>query len=111
MTVIEKLNDINEVLKELYEFVQSDEQTKTDFHEYLATMGALNATPSQMEKLFIPYVFERNLGEPAKSVIQIFNDNGTLQNKDVAKSLLNAQMELSKVHVKCKKIRQRTIVF
>ena len=82
MTVIEKLNDINDVLKELFEFVQSDELTKTDFHEYLATMGALNATPSQMEKLFIPYVFERNLGEPAKSVIEIFNGSKNLKNKE-----------------------------
>ena len=70
MTVIEKLNDINNVIKELFEFVQTDDATKTDFQEYLSTMGALNASPNQMEKLFIPYVFERNLGEPdRKSVV------------------------------------------
>lgn len=97
MTVIEKLNDINDVIKELFEFVQTNEQTKTDFHEYLATMSALNATPAQMEKLFIPYVFERNLGEPAKSVIQIFNDSGSAKNKEVAKSLLNAQYSIFRV--------------
>lgn len=97
MTVIEKLNDINDVIKDLFEFVQSNEQTKTDFHEYLATMSALNATPSQMEKLFIPYVFERNLGEPAKSVIQIFNENGNPKNKEVAKSLLTAQYSIFRV--------------
>lgn len=97
MTVIEKLNDINDVIKELFEFVQTNEQTKTDFHEYLATMSALNATPSQMEKLFIPYVFERNLGEPAKSVIQIFNDNGNPKNKEVANSLLTAQYSIFRV--------------
>lgn len=97
MTVIEKLNDINDVIKELFEFVQTNEQTKTDFHEYLATMSALNATPSQMEKLFIPYVFERNLGEPAKSVIQIFNENGNPKNKEVANSLLTAQYSIFRV--------------
>lgn len=97
MTVIEKLNDINDVIKELFEFVQSNEQTKTDFHEYLSTMSALNATPSQMEKLFIPYVFERNLGEPAKSVMQIFNENGNPKNKEVAKSLLTAQYSIFRV--------------
>ena len=57
MTVIEKLNDINGVIKELFEFVQDAKETKEDFREYLSTMGALNATPNQMEKLFIPYVF------------------------------------------------------
>ena len=66
MTVIEKLNDINSVIKELFEFVQTDDATKTDFQEYLSTMGALNASPNQMEKLFIPYVFESNHGEQPK---------------------------------------------
>lgn len=97
MTVIEKLNDINEVIKELFEFVQTDEQTKSDFHEYLSTMSALNATPSQMEKLFIPYVFERNLGEDAKSIIEIFNNSKGLKNKKVAKSLLTAQYSIFRI--------------
>ena len=72
MTVIEKLNDINGVIKELFEFVRESEETKSDFNEYLATIGAMKATPAQMEKLFIPYVFERNLGEPPKTVIEIY---------------------------------------
>ena len=71
--VIDKLNEINGVIKELFEFVREDDSTKDDFNEYLSTMGALNASPAQMEKLFIPYVFERNLGEPAKSVVEIFS--------------------------------------
>ena len=54
MTVIEKLNDINAVVKELFEFVLNDETTKEDFGEYLSTMGAMNASPAQMEKLFVP---------------------------------------------------------
>lgn len=97
MTVIEKLNDINDVIKELFEFVQTSEETSKDFYEYLATMSALNASPSQMEKLFIPYVFERNLGEPSKSVIELFNENNGLKNKDVAKSLLSAQYSIFRV--------------
>ena len=97
MTVIEKLNNINDVIKELFEFVQENESTKNDFHEYLSTMSALNATPYQMEKLFIPYVFERNIGEPSKSVIEIFNSQKNLKNKTVAKSLLNAQYSIFRV--------------
>ena len=97
MTVIEKLNDINSVIKELFEFVQDAEETKDDFHEYLSTMGAVNATPNQMEKLFIPYVFERNLGEPLKSVIEIFNESKNLKNPEIAKSLLTAQYSVFRV--------------
>ena len=97
MTVIEKLNDINEVVKELFEFVISDETTKEDFSEYLSTMGAMNASPAQMEKLFIPYAFERNLGEPPKSVIELYNENGELANPEVSKSLLTAQYSVFRI--------------
>lgn len=97
MTVIEKLNDINSVIKELFEFVQTDDVTKTDFQEYLSTMGALNASPNQMEKLFIPYVFERNLGEPPQSIIEIFNNSKELKKPEIAKSLLNAQYSVFRV--------------
>lgn len=97
MTVIEKLNDINNVIKDLFEFVQDAEETKDDFREYLSTMGAMNATPNQMEKLFIPYVFERNLGEPAKSIVKIYNDSKVVKNKTVAKSLLNAQYSVFRI--------------
>ena len=97
MTVIEKLNDINSVIKELFEFVQTDLSTKEDFKEYLSTLSGLNASPTQMEKLFIPYVFERKLGEPQKSVIEIFNENKNIKNKAVAKSLLTAQYSIFRI--------------
>lgn len=97
MTVIDKLNDINGVLKELFEFVITDDATKTDFQEYLSTMGAVNATPAQMEKVFIPYVFERNLGTPLKSVIELFNESNNLSNPEIAKSLLSAQYSVFRV--------------
>ena len=49
MTVIEKLNDINGVIKDLFEFVQTNEITKEDFREYLSTFGSKNVSPAQME--------------------------------------------------------------
>ena len=97
MTVIDKLNDINSVIKELFDFVREDEQTKEDFQEYLSTMGTLNPSPAQMEKLFIPYVFERHLGETPKSVVEIFCESKNLSNPEVAKSLLTAQYTVFRV--------------
>ena len=97
MTVIEKLNDINAVVKELFEFVLNDETTKEDFAEYLSTMGAMNASPAQMEKLFVPYVFERNLGEPPKSIIELYIERGKLSNPEVSKSLLTAQYSVFRI--------------
>ena len=95
--VIDKLNDINSVIKDLFEFVCENETTQDDFREYLSTMGAMNASPAQMEKLFIPYVFERNLGEPAKSVVELFNESDNLSNPEIAKSLLTAQYTVFRI--------------
>ncbi len=95
--VIDKINAINGVIKELFEFVQTNEQTKEDFKEYLATMGVKEPTPSQMEKLFIPYAFERNLGEPAKSVAELFVESNTASSEDIAKSFLTAQYSIFRV--------------
>ena len=39
MTVIEKINQINEAIKEVFEFTQTNEEIQADFNEYLATIG------------------------------------------------------------------------
>ena len=50
MTVIEKINEINEVIKEVFEFTQKDEKIREDFYEYLSTIGAREIPLNQMEK-------------------------------------------------------------
>lgn len=52
MTVIEKINEINDIIKEIFDFTQTNEKVKTDFDEYLATIGARNISLNQMEKSF-----------------------------------------------------------
>ena len=37
MTVIEKINVINDIIKDIFEFTQQNETVKADFDEYLAT--------------------------------------------------------------------------
>ena len=39
MLILEDLKEINDVIKELAEFVQNDETVKPDFEEYLKTIG------------------------------------------------------------------------
>ena len=48
MTVIEKINEINVAIKEVFEFTQTNETIRNDFSEYLATIGAKDITPNQM---------------------------------------------------------------
>lgn len=72
MTVIEKINEINEALKEIFDFTQTNETIKSDFTEYLSTIGARNISLNQMEKIFLPYVFERRIA--GKSILDIYKE-------------------------------------
>ena len=87
MTVIEKIGAINDVIKEIFEFTQKDEKICADFNEYLATIGARNITLNQMEKVFLPYIFERKLEN--KSILEMFIEQNP-KNKEIALSLSNA---------------------
>lgn len=70
LTVIEKLKAISETIDNLINFVQTNEEIKPDFNEYLTTIGAVDIAPSQIQSICLPYIFERNIN--SKSVIEIF---------------------------------------
>lgn len=70
LTVIEKLKTISEAISDLINFVQTNKEIEPDFKEYLTTMGIKNVTPSQMQSVCLPYIFERNIN--SKSIIDIF---------------------------------------
>lgn len=93
MTVIEKISEINEVIKEVFEFTQSNEQIREDFSEYLSTIGAANISLNQMEKIFLPYIFERRIND--KFILEMFEE--TTKNKEIAKSLINAQASIYEI--------------
>ncbi len=93
MTVIEKINEINTVIKEVFEFTQANETVKADFDEYLATMGARNISLNQMEKIFLPYIFERRIND--KSIMEMFLE--TASNKEIAEALVNAESSIFEI--------------
>ena len=97
MTVIDKINEINEVIKDIFDFTQSNEIVKADFDEYLATIGARNIPLNQMEKVFLPYIFERNIGKDHIPVLKMFIEEGKYKNKEVAESLLNTQSSIYEI--------------
>ena len=76
-------------LKEIFEFVQSDSVVKPDFEEYLATIGAKNVTSAQIEKIFLPYIFERAIGKDVKTVVELFCDSKLSKKPDIAKGLID----------------------
>lgn len=72
MTVLEKINEINDALKEIFDFTQTNETINSDFTEYLSTIGARNISLNQMEKIFLPYVFERRIN--GKSILEMYTE-------------------------------------
>ncbi len=97
MTIIDKINEINEVVKDIFDFTQTNETVKEDFDEYLSTIGAKNISLNQMEKVFLPYIFERNIGKNHKPVLEMFIEEGKYKNKEVAESLLRTQASIFEI--------------
>lgn len=93
MTVIEKINQINEAIKEVFEFTQTNEEIQADFNEYLATIGASELSSSQMEKIFLPYIFERRINNVP--ILKMYSEVAT--NKDLAKGLMEAQSSIYEI--------------
>ena len=93
MTVIDKIKGINDVVKEIFEFTQSNEKVKADFDEYLATIGARNISLNQMEKIFLPYIFERRIEN--KSILEMFKEEKGTQ--DIIESFIKAQASIFEI--------------
>ena len=92
MSVIEKLAIISDTITKLMNFVLSDELTKPDFDEYLATLGVQNPDPSRVQALLIPYIFERRLTTDRKTIITLFEE----KNNDLSKEEKEILTSLSK---------------
>ncbi len=70
MLILEDLKEINDVIKDLAEFIQKDETVKPDFEEYLKTIGQNNMN---IQSACFTYIFERNLEN--KSILKLYLEN------------------------------------
>ena len=93
MPVIEKITEINDVLKDIFNFIQSNEEVRADFEEYLATIGSKNIPLNQIEKIFLPYIFERKLND--KFILELYKEES--ENKDIVDALLEAQASVFEI--------------
>ena len=95
MAVIEKINEINDVLKDVFNFTQNNDEVKADFDEYLATIGSKNIPLNRMEKIFLPYIFERKLN--GKFILEMYEKENKDKFKDIADGLLGAQASIFEI--------------
>ncbi len=67
----EELQEINDVVKDIALFIQSDKYVKPDFEEYIKTVGG----SMNIQAAYFNYIFERNLGADLKSIPQLYVEN------------------------------------
>lgn len=75
MEIQEELKEINDVIKEVAKFVQTDADVKPDFDEYIKTIGGGNPNSVNFQSACFNYIFERNLGEERKSILEFYLKN------------------------------------
>ena len=93
MLILEDLKEINDVIKELAEFVQNDEAVKPDFEEYIRTVNGMN-----FQSACFNYIFERNLNH--KSILTLFLENSkklSASTKKIVKALMNSMSSIFEV--------------
>ena len=86
MLILEDLKEINDVIKELAEFVQNDEFVKPDFEEYIKTVNGMN-----FQSACFNYIFERNLNN--KSILALYLENTkkvSASSKKIVKALMSS---------------------
>ena len=82
MNIQERMDSINGVIKNIAEFIQTHEDIKSDFNEYLRTIGANTKTGVPLQTACFSYILERNLGEDLKSIPQLYLENTKGLDKD-----------------------------
>lgn len=75
---------IGNVINYLVEFVYNDEEISGDFHSYLQMIGYQGTQNANVQKVLLPYIFERRLGDDRITVFDAFLEKKT-PDKEVKK--------------------------
>ena len=93
MNIQERMDSINGVIKNIADFIQSHEEIKLDFNEYLRTIGANSKGNVPLQTACFSYILERNLGEDLKSIPQLYLENTKgldKETKDIVEAIDNS---------------------
>lgn len=75
MNIQERMDSINGVIKNIAEFIQNHSEIKSDFNDYLQTIGAASKNGVPLQTACFSYILERNIGEDLKSIPQLYLEN------------------------------------
>lgn len=91
MPVTDAVKDINEAIKNIALFIQTDEEIRPDFQEYIRTLGVNPNSGAAFQGACFNYIFERRLGEAHKSILSIYMEKSDL--KAAGKKLIKALLK------------------
>lgn len=100
MLVLENIKEINDVIKNIAEFIQKDEYVHVDFDEYIRTIGHQSNNASFQAACF-NYIFERRLGEERKSIPDLYLERQkglSASVKKVVKALKKSLSSVFEIH-------------
>ena len=100
MLVLENVKEINDVIKNIAEFIQKDEYVHLDFDEYIKTIGRPSDNTSFQAACF-NYIFERRLGEERKSIPDLYLERQkglSASEKKVVKALKKSLSSVFEIH-------------
>ena len=89
MNIQERTGIINESVRAIADFIQSDAFIREDFNEYLRTIGANAKNPIPVKNAVFSYILERNLGEDLKSIPELYLEQNPKLSKE-KKEIVNA---------------------
>ncbi len=93
MKLQERTDSINEIIKNIAEFIQTNDAVKNDFNEYIKTIGAGTKNGVPLQSACFNYILERNLGEDLKSIPQLYLENSKgldKETKDIVEAIDNS---------------------
>lgn len=82
MPVADKIQEINDTVKAIANFIQVDNDVKSDFQEYIKTIGGNRKGAINFQAACFNYIFERKLGETYKSIPSIYLEKANLSTTD-----------------------------
>ncbi len=82
MPVADKIQEINDTVKAIANFIQNDETVRPDFQEYIKTVGGNKQGALNFQAACFNYIFERRLGETYKSIPAIYLEKADLSATD-----------------------------
>lgn len=92
MNIQERMESINAVIKNIAEFIQTNDQIKQDFSEYLKTLSVNGQNQQQLQGAIFNYIMERRLGEDFKSIPELYLEYSKLDkdSKSITEALQKA---------------------